>query len=59
MKNTLLFKDLNFPPTFKYSSDSNHIPLEFYNDTFPIAKKIDLFLGYFSKCHKSIIKKFC
>ena len=42
------FKKINFPPTYKYSSDSNHIPLEFYNDTFPIAKKIDLFLGYFS-----------
>jgi len=57
MKNTLLFKDLNFPPTFKYSSDSNHIPLEFYNDTFPIAKKIDLFLGYFSSNAIKVLSK--
>lgn len=42
------FKKINFPSTYKYSSDSEHIPLEFYNETFPIAKKIDLFLGYFS-----------
>lgn len=42
------FKDILFPPTYKYSSDSDHIPLEFYNETFPVAKKIDLFLGYFS-----------
>ena len=42
------FKELNFPATYKYSSDSEHIPLEFYNETFPVAKKIDLFLGYFS-----------
>jgi len=48
MKPPSLFKDLNFPPTYKYSSDSEHIPLEFYNNTFSIAKKIDLFLGYFS-----------
>ena len=42
------FKSINFPPTYKYSSDSEHIPLEFYEDVFPIAKKIDLLLGYFS-----------
>jgi hypothetical protein len=48
MKDPQLFKDLDFPPTYKYSSDSNHIPLEFYEDTFPISKIIYLFLGYFS-----------
>ena len=42
------FKDILFPTNYKYSSDSDHIPLEFYNETFPVAKKIDLFLGYFS-----------
>ena len=42
------FRQVNFPKTYKYSSDSEHIPLEFYNETFPISKKIDLFLGYFS-----------
>ena len=48
MSNPTLFKDLSFPPTYKYSSDSEHIPLEFYEDAFPIAKSIDLLLGYFS-----------
>ena len=57
MKNTLLFKDLNFPPTYKYSSDSNHIPLEFYEDTFPIAKTIDLLLGYFSSNAIKVLSK--
>lgn len=37
-----------FPNTYEYSSDSEHIPLEFYEDVFPISKKIDLLLGYFS-----------
>lgn len=42
------FRDIAFPSTFKYSSDSNHIPLEFYEETFPVASQIDLLLGYFS-----------
>lgn len=42
------FRNIDFPRTFKYSSDSDHIPLEFYEKVFPIAKKIDLLLGYFS-----------
>jgi hypothetical protein len=57
MKNTLLFKDLNFPRTYKYSSDSNHIPLEFYEDTFPITKTIDLLLGYFSSNAIKVLSK--
>ena len=48
MKDPQLFKYLNFPHTYIYSSDSNHIPLEFYEDTFTIAKIIYLLLGYFS-----------
>jgi hypothetical protein len=36
------FKNINFPSQYKYSSDSEHIPLEFYNETFPVAIKIDL-----------------
>lgn len=52
-----MFKSLNFPSTYKYSSDSDHIPLEFYNDTFPIAKKIDLFLGYFSSNAIKVLSK--
>ncbi len=42
------FRDITFPKTFKYSSDSDNIPLEFYEDAFPISKTIDLLLGYFS-----------
>ena len=42
------FRDIQFPSTFKYASDSDHIPLEFYETAFPIAKQIDLHLGYFS-----------
>ncbi len=42
------FRTINFPPTYKYSSDSDYIPLEFYEDTFPISRSIDLLLGYFS-----------
>ena len=52
-----LFKNLNFPSTYKYSSDSDHIPLEFYEDTFPIAKKIDLLLGYFSSNAIKVLSK--
>ncbi|MCL5127139.1 DEAD/DEAH box helicase family protein [Algibacter sp. L4_22] len=44
----LSFKKLSFPPTYKYSSDSEYIPLEFYEEVFPISKNIDLLLGYFS-----------
>lgn len=47
MKNT--FKEgIKFPPTYKYSSDSDYIPLEFYEEAFPLSKNIDLLLGYFS-----------
>jgi len=51
------FRNINFPATYKYSSDSEHIPLEFYNDTFPVAKKIDLFLGYFSSNAIKVLSK--
>lgn len=42
------FRGINFPPTYKYASDSDFIPLEFYERTFPISQSIDLLLGYFS-----------
>jgi superfamily II DNA or RNA helicase len=42
------FRDIKFPETYKYSSDSDNIPLEFYLEVFPIAQKVDLLLGYFS-----------
>ena len=57
MNNHKLFKKLNFPATYKYSSDSDHIPLEFYEDTFPIAKTIDLLLGYFSSNAIKVLSK--
>lgn len=51
------FREVNFPSKYKYSSDSENIPLEFYNDTFPVAKKIDLFLGYFSSNAIKVLSK--
>ena len=51
------FREINFPRTYKYSSDSEHIPLEFYHETFPIAKKVDLFLGYFSSNAIKVLSK--
>ena len=39
------FKGINFPSKYKYSSNSENIPLEFYNDSFSVAKKIDLLLN--------------
>jgi len=53
----LSFKDIPFPKTYKYSSDSEHIPLEFYEEVFPIAKKIDLLLGYFSSNAIKVLSK--
>ena len=41
-------QSINFPSTYEYSSDSENIPLEFYEEAFPISKTIDLLLGYFS-----------
>lgn len=57
MKSPKYFSDLKFPPTYKYSSDSEHIPLEFYEETFPIAKEIDLLLGYFSSNAIKVLSK--
>src|SRR5690554_5283917 len=51
------FRDLSFPPTYKYSSDSDYIPLEFYEETFPISTKIDLLLGYFSSNAIKVLSK--
>lgn len=42
------FTDIEFPDTLKYSSDSDNIPLAFYEEVFPKAQTIDLLLGYFS-----------
>lgn len=51
------FREIKFPSTFKYSSDSEYIPLEFYEETFPISKKIDLLLGYFSSNAIKVLSK--
>lgn len=51
------FKEIIFPPTYKYSSDSDFIPLEFYEDCFPISKSIDLLLGYFSSNAIKVLSK--
>ncbi len=42
------FKDIIFPKSSQYSSDSINIPLEFYETAIPKAKTIDMVLGYFS-----------
>ncbi|RRO15310.1 hypothetical protein [Flavobacteriaceae bacterium 14752] len=42
------FKAIRFPDSFEYRSDSEHIPLEFYDKVFPVSKTVDLFLGYFN-----------
>jgi hypothetical protein len=42
------FRAIRFPDSYTYSSDSEHIPLEFYNAVFPVSKTVDLFLGYFN-----------
>lgn len=42
------FKDINFPLTLKISSSGEMIPLEFFGEVIPLAKKIQFKLGYFS-----------
>ena len=51
------FRQIQFPSTYKYSSDSSHIPLEFYEEAFPVSKKIDLLLGYFSSNAIKVLSK--
>lgn len=42
------FKDIEFPETLKISSSGLMIPLEFFGKVFPLSKKIQFKLGYFS-----------
>ncbi|MDL5029785.1 DEAD/DEAH box helicase family protein [Vibrio sp. TMPB1044] len=42
------FVDITFPDNSEYSSDSDHLPLEFYLQVFPKSKTVYLKLGYFS-----------
>ena len=51
------FRNITFPKSYRYSSDSEHIPLEFYEEAFPIAKEIDLLLGYFSSNAIRVLSK--
>ncbi|TDN87071.1 type III restriction/modification enzyme restriction subunit [Salegentibacter sp. 24] len=51
------FRDIPFPRSYRYSSDSEHIPLEFYEEAFPKAKQIDLLLGYFSSNAIRVLSK--
>lgn len=43
-----LLNQLEYPKTLEYSSDGNHLPIEFFMLTVPLCKRIDLKLGYFS-----------
>lgn len=43
-----MLKNLEYPTTLEYSSDSNNLPIEFYLTTIPHCTRIDLKLGYFS-----------
>lgn len=54
---TKSYKNIDFPKTYEYSSDSEHIPFEFYNQVFPRSNKIDLFLGYFNSYTFSVLSE--
>ncbi|PVW16406.1 DEAD/DEAH box helicase family protein [Marixanthomonas spongiae] len=51
------FKVIDFPSTYSYSSDSKYIPLEFYNEVFPVSKTVDMFLGYFNSYTFSVLSE--
>ncbi|MDT0688739.1 DEAD/DEAH box helicase family protein [Salegentibacter sp. F188] len=53
------YRNIKFPTTFEYSSDSedSHIPFEFYSEVFPRSKRIDLFLGYFNSFTFSLLSE--
>jgi len=40
------FRDLDIK--LSYASNDEHLPIEFFEKTFPVAKEVNLFLGYFS-----------
>lgn len=46
--NNTNFRDITLPKTLKVSSDGQMLPFEFFGEIIPIAKKIQLKLGYFS-----------
>jgi superfamily II DNA or RNA helicase len=53
----MTFRDIKFPETLQYRSDGENIPLEFYESTFPVAKEIDLLLGYFSSSAFKVLSR--
>jgi superfamily II DNA or RNA helicase len=56
MNNNHKFRDIDFPQSSQYSSDSKRIPIEFYETAIPKAHRIDMVLGYFSS---NAIKTLC
>ena len=49
------FRDIEFPKSFKYASDREHKPFEFYLNVLPHAQEIHFKLGYFSSYALSIL----
>jgi superfamily II DNA or RNA helicase len=43
-----MLTNIKYSESLEYSSDGNHLPIEFFMLTIPECKKIDLKLGYFS-----------
>ena len=43
-----MLNHLDYPKTLEYNSDGTHLPVEFFMNTVPLCKSIDLKLGYFS-----------
>ena len=41
-------KCINYPEGLSYSSDGDHLPIEFYMDVFPVSHLVYFKLGYFS-----------
>lgn len=42
------FQSIDFPKSLRYSSLGDRIPMEFFDSVFPLAKEMDMVLGYFS-----------
>ena len=43
-----MLNSIKYPETLEYSSDGKNFPIEFFMQTIPVCKQIDLKLGYFS-----------
>lgn len=51
------FKEISFPRTYTYSSDSEHLPLNFYKNAFAKSVTVDLLLGYYSSSAFKILSE--